>query len=101
MIRRGEKAIQLTTVQREAVKHDGERVARWLLSQVQSKLDRQGFASFHIPIDQTEPPWFCVGLEWLRRKPTEWEIVMFEQHGRREFRLYSLKERKVPACFQS
>ena len=85
---------QLTRVELEAVERDGARVAEWLVEQVRAKLNRDGVASFHVGAAQDAPPWFRVGIEYLRRQTTKWIVTIHDAHGRREYRLVRMLEPK-------
>ena len=95
MIRaRGEAAPdRLTKIELEAVERDGERVAGWLLGQVRGKLDRHGVASFQVGGGQDAPPWFRVGIEWIRRQAGRYVVSVRERGGRREYRVRRLGDR--------
>ncbi len=74
----------------EALRHDGHRAAAWLVRRHRRKLHQNGEMVFEIEQGKPAPPWFRIGVEFLRRRPG-WNAIITAQLGRRTYRVVWLR----------
>lgn len=65
----------------------GARCAGWLAWKFHRQLRKIGRFVVDFGQGQEEPPWFQIAVEFMRRRPSKWDVEVTRMHGKKFFQV--------------